>query len=156
SSSDVVMSAPAYTHAFGLLVLVATMAAGAASATMAVYSPQALADTIRRTRATVLCGGPVHVYLGQKAGFWGGEVSKSLKRSFIGGAPTPEEAVRIVDSACPNGKAYQIWGMSEVLVPVMNTLDVPAPLRFGAVGTAWKSHEARIVGDDGRRLPPGE
>jgi non-ribosomal peptide synthetase component E (peptide arylation enzyme) len=156
SSSDVVMSAPAYTHAFGLLVLVATLAAGAASATMAMYSPQALADTIRRTRATVFCGGPVHVYLGQKAGLWGAEVTESLKRSFIGGAPTPEEAVRIVESACPNGKAYQIWGMSEVLVPVMNTLDVPAPLRFAAVGTAWKSHEARIVGDDGRRLPPGE
>ena len=156
SSSDVVMCAPAYSHAFGLLVVVATLAAGAASATMAVYSPQALADTIRRTRATVFCGGPVHVYMGQKAGLWGAEVTGSLKRSFIGGAPTPEEAVRIVDSACPNGKAYQIWGMSEVLVPVMNTLDVPAPLRFSAVGTAWKSHEARIVGDDGRPLPPGE
>jgi acyl-CoA synthetase (AMP-forming)/AMP-acid ligase II len=72
SSSDVVMSDPAYTHAFGLLVLVTTIAAGAASATMAVYSPRALADTIRRTRATVFCGGPVHVYLGEKAGLWGG------------------------------------------------------------------------------------
>jgi acyl-coenzyme A synthetase/AMP-(fatty) acid ligase len=156
ASSDVVMCAPAYSHAFGLLVVVATLTAGAASATMAVYSPQALADTIRRTRATVFCGGPVHVYLGQKAGLWGAEVTESLKRSFIGGAPTPEEAVRIVDRACPNGKAYQIWGMSEVLVPVMNTLDVPAPLRFSAVGTAWKNHEARIVGDDGTPLPSGE
>lgn len=156
SSSDVVMSAPAYSHAFGLLVLVATLAAGAASATMAVYSPQAMADTIRRTRATVFCGGPVHVYLGQKGGLWGAEVTGTLKRSFIGGAPTPEEAVRIVDAACANGKAYQIWGMSEVLVPVMNAADVPAPLRFSAVGTAWKSHEARIVSDDGALLPPGE
>jgi len=156
ASSDIVMSAPAYTHAFGLLVLVATIAAGAASATMAVYSPQTLANTIRRTRATVFCGGPVHVYLGQKAGLWGTEVTESLKRSFIGGAPTPEEAVRVLDAACPNGKAYQIWGMSEVLVPVMNTLDVPAPLRFSAVGTAWKSHEARILGDDGAPLLPGE
>ena len=156
SSADVVMSAPAYSHAFGLLVLVATLAAGAASATMAVYSPQVLADTIRRTRATVFCGGPVHVYLGQKAGLWRAEVTESLKRSFIGGAPTSEEAVRIVDEACPNGKAYQIWGMSEVLVPIMNTLGVPAPLRFSAVGTAWKNHEARIVGDDGTPLPPGE
>jgi cyclohexanecarboxylate-CoA ligase/acyl-CoA synthetase len=153
SPSDVVMSAPAYSHAFGLLVLVTTIAAGAASATMAAYSPQALANTIRRTRATVFCGGPVHVYLGQKAGLWGVEVTESLKRGFIGGAPTSEEAVRIADEACPNGKAYQIWGMSEVLVPVMNTLDVPAPLRFQAVGTAWKSHEARIVGDDGAPLP---
>jgi non-ribosomal peptide synthetase component E (peptide arylation enzyme) len=156
ASSDVVMCAPAYSHAFGLLVVVATIAAGAASTTMAVYSPQVLADTIRKTRATVFCGGPVHVYLGQKAGLWGAEVTQSLKRSFIGGAPTHEEAVRIVDAACPNGKAYQIWGMSEVLVPAMNTLDVPAPLRFSAVGTAWKSHEARIVGDDGTPLPPGE
>ena len=156
SSSDVVMSAPAYSHAFGLLVVVATLAAGAASATMAVYSPQVLADTIRRTRATVFCGGPVHVFLGQKAGLWSAEVTGTLKRSFIGGAPTPEEAVRIVDAASPNGKAYQIWGMSEVLTPVMNTLDVPAPLRFSSVGTAWKSHEARIVGDDGALLPPDE
>ena len=147
ASSDVVMSAPAYSHAFGLLVLMTTLAAGAASATMAMYSPQALAAIIQRTRATVFCGGPVHVFLGQKAGLWGAEVTESLKRSFIGGAPTPEEAVRIVDTASPNGRAYQIWGMSEVLVPVMNTLDVPAPLRFSAVGTAWKSHEARIVGD---------
>jgi cyclohexanecarboxylate-CoA ligase len=156
ASSDVVMSAPAYSHAFGLLVLVTTIAARAASATMAMYSPQTLADTIRRTRATVFCGGPVHVFLGQKAGLWAAEVTESLKRSFIGGAPTPEEAVRLLDATCPNGKAYQIWGMSEVLVPVMNTLDVPAPLRFSAVGTAWKSHEARIVGDDGTPLPPGE
>jgi cyclohexanecarboxylate-CoA ligase len=156
SSSDVVMSAPAYSHAFGLLVLVATLAAGAASATMAVYSPQAMADTIRRTRATVFCGGPVHVYLGQKAELWEVSITDTLQRSFIGGAPTPAEAVRVLDAACPNGKAYQIWGMSEVLVPVMNTLDVPAPLRFSSVGTAWKGHEARIVGDDGVPLPAGE
>jgi cyclohexanecarboxylate-CoA ligase len=156
ASSDVVMCAPPYTHAFGLLVVVTTIAAGAASATMAFYSPPALAETIRRTRATVFCGGPVHVFLGQKAGLWGQDVTASLKRSFIGGAPTPEEAVRIVDEACPNGSAYQIWGMSEVLVPVMNAVDVKAPLRFSTVGTAWKRHEARIVDDDGTPLAPGK
>ncbi|MFO0997023.1 MAG: AMP-binding protein [Alphaproteobacteria bacterium] len=156
SSSDVVMCAPAYTHAFGLLVVVATIAAGAASATLAVYSPDALAETIRRARATVFCGGPVHVFLGERAGLWTSDVTASLKRSYIGGAPTPNEAVRIVDAACPNGVAYQIWGMSEVLVPVMNMVDVPAPLRFSSVGTVWKDHEARIVDDGGAVLPAGE
>ncbi len=154
--ADVVMCAPAYTHAFGLLVVVATIAAGAAGATMAVYSPDTLAETIRRTRATVFCGGPVHVFMGRKAGLWTPDVTASLKRSFVGGAPTPEEAVRLMDEASPNGKAYQIWGMSEVLVPVMNTVEAPAPLRFSTVGTAWKGHEARIVGDDGGAVAPGE
>ncbi|MBT6117020.1 MAG: acyl--CoA ligase, partial [Rhodospirillaceae bacterium] len=153
---DVVMCGPAYTHAFGLLVLVATIAAGAASATMGFYSPNTLAETIRRTRATVFCGGPVHVFLGRKAGLWTPDVTASLKRSFIGGAPTPDEAVRIMDEASPNGRAYQIWGMSEVLVPIMNAVEAPAPLRFATVGTAWKGHEARVVGDDGALLPPDE
>jgi cyclohexanecarboxylate-CoA ligase len=155
-SEDVVMCAPAYTHAFGLLVVVATIAAGAASATMAFYSPNTLAETIRRTRATVFCGGPVHVFMGRKAGLWTPDVTASLKRSFIGGAPTPEEAVRLMDEASPNGRAYQIWGMSEVLVPVMNRVEAPAPLRFSTVGTAWQGHEARILGDDGAPLPAGE
>ena len=155
-ASDVVMCGPAYTHAFGLLVLVGTIAAGAASATMAFYSPATLAETIRRTRATVFCGGPVHVFMGQKAGLWTPEITASLKRSYIGGAPTPEEALRLMDEVSPNGKAYQLWGMTEVLIPLMNTLDAPAPLRFSSVGAAWKDHEARVVGDDGALLAPDE
>ena len=156
SPADVVMCAPAYTHAFGLIIVVTTLAAGAASATMAAYSPAALAETIARTRATVLCGGPVHVFMGEKAGLWGPEVTRTLARSYIGGAPTPDEAVRILDDACANGKAYQLWGMSEVLIPVMPPLDSPAPGRFSRVGVTWNGHEARVVGDDGEPLPPGE
>jgi acyl-coenzyme A synthetase/AMP-(fatty) acid ligase len=125
SASDVVMCAPAYTHAFGLIVVVTTLAAGAESATMAAYSPAALAETIQRTGATVFCGGPVHVFMGEKAGLWGPEVTRTLARSYIGGAPTPAEAVRIIDDASANGRAYQLWGMSEVLLPIMPPLDSP-------------------------------
>lgn len=156
SSADVVMCAPAYTHAFGLIIVVTTLAAGAASATMAAYSPAALAETIQRTRATVFCGGPVHVFMGEKAGLWGPEVTRTLARSYIGGAPTPVEAVRIIDDACTNGRAYQLWGMSEVLLPVMPPLDSPRSKRLSRVGVAWNGHEARVVGDDGALLPPGE
>ena len=156
ASTDVVMCAASFTHAFGFLIVVTTLAAGAAGATMATYSPAALAETIRRSKATVFCGGPVHVFAGEGAGLWGPEVTGTLLCSYIGGGPTPAEAVRIIDDASPNGKAYQLWGMSEVLVPVMPPLCSPHPLRFACVGRVWKGHDARIVDDGGTALPPGE
>lgn len=155
-NKDVVLCAPAHTHAFGLCVAIITLCAGAACAMMPVFTPPALAETIKATKTTVLCCGPAHVLACNAAGLWTPEVTETLKRVFIGGAVCPPRAVQIIDDACSDGKAYQMWGMTEVLMGIVPPLDAPLDLRLKSLGTPPAGHEVRIVAGDGAVLGSGE
>lgn len=123
---------------------------------MPVFTPSALAETIKATKTTVLCCGPAHVLACNAAGLWTPEVTRTLKRTFIGGAASPPRAVQIIDDACPNGNAYQMWGMTEVLMGIVPPLDAPLELRLKSLGTPPAGHEVRVVAGDGAVLRPGE
>ena len=153
---DVVLCAPAHTHAFGLCVAIITLCAGAACAMMPFFTPPVLAETIKATKTTVLCCGPAHVLACNTAGLWASEVTKTLKLTFIGGAVCPPHVVQIMDDACPDGKALQIWGMTEALMGIVPPLDAPLELRLISLGTPPVGHEVRIVAGDGAVLGPGE
>ncbi|MBI4968982.1 MAG: acyl--CoA ligase [Rhodospirillales bacterium] len=156
TARDVVLCAPAHTHAFGLCVGVMMVLCGAANALMPEYSPPALAETIRRTRATVVCCGPAHILAGFKAKLWDPDTTQSIERVFTGGALCPPDVLRALDAALPNGKAYQVWGMTEVWMPILHRLDATLDDRAASLGLPPHGHQVRVCGSDGRALPPGE
>ena len=156
TNEDVVLCAPAHTHAFGLCVALTTLCAGAACAMMPVYTPPALAEALVETGATTFCGGPAHVFAGHAAGLWTSDVTNGLKRSFIGGSACPPAAIEALQNACRNGPVYQIWGMTEVLMGIINPPDDPLENRLKYIGTAPAGHQVRTVNEGGELCMAGE
>lgn len=153
---DIVLSAPPFTHAFGVIVLMTALYSGSAMAIMPVYTPPALAETIRETKATSICCGPAHVFANAAAGLLTPEIMASVRSAFVGGAACPPEAIQTLQDACPNGTVYQIWGMTEVLLAVVSPLDAPFDVRLNSIGTLSEGHDLRIVDPDRNALPVGE
>tara|TARA_B100000315_G_scaffold68926_1_gene62820 strand:+ start:702 stop:2309 length:1608 start_codon:yes stop_codon:yes gene_type:complete len=153
---DVILCAPAFTHAFGVMITLSAIAAGAASPMMPVYSPPALAELIKYSKATILCCGPAHVMAGKAGGLWDPEYTKTLKYIYMGGAACTPEVMHTIEESCPNGKAFQIWGMTETMMPILLPLDANFEDRKKYLGTPPIGHEVRSVDEDGNILEPGE
>jgi len=145
---DVVLSAPPYTHIFGVIVLTTALCAGAASALMPAYSPKMLAETMSKTRTTSLCCGPAHVFATARAGLLGPGTTDTLRSAFVGGSASPPEAIQALQNTSPNGRIYQIWGMTEVLLGVLSPLDASLEVRLGSIGKASVGHDLRVVAND--------
>jgi|TARA_B100000315_G_C14564705_1_gene582322 non-ribosomal peptide synthetase component E (peptide arylation enzyme) len=153
---DVVMCAPSFTHAFGVMIVLSAIVAGAASPMMPVYTPPILAELIKYTKATALCCGPAHVLAGKAGGLWDAEYTETLKYIYMGGAVCSPEVMHTIEEFCPNGKAIQIWGMTETLMPILLPLDASFEDRKKYLGTPPIGHEVRSVDEKGNILGPGE
>jgi non-ribosomal peptide synthetase component E (peptide arylation enzyme) len=149
---DVVLSAPPFTHAFGIIVLTTALCAGSAAALMPAYAPDALAEVMSKTRTTSLCCGPAHVFATARAGLLGPGTTDTLRSAFVGGSACPPEAIQTLQDACPNGTIYQIWGMTEVLLGVLSPLDASLDVRLRSVGKVSVGHDLRVVAEDGAVL----
>ena len=156
TESDVVLCAPAFTLAFGLCIAVTIVLAGGANAMMPAYSPVALAETIARSQSTVVCCGPAHIQAGFKADLWGADITASLKRVYTGGALCPPETLTSLDAVLANGKVHQVWGMTEVLMPIIHPLGTALDVRASSLGTPPTGHEVRIVDENGVGLDTGQ
>lgn len=155
TASDIVLCAPAHTHAFGLCIGVMILMKGAANALMPEYTPPALAETIKRAAATVVCCGPAHIQAGLKAGLWSAEFTQSIRRVFTGGALCPPDVLKSLEAALPNGKVFQIWGMTEVWMPIVHAPDASIDVRAASLGLPPIGHDARAVDSDGKIQSPG-
>lgn len=156
TSRDVVLCAPAHTHAFGLCVAVTMLLAGSANAMMPEYSPQALAETIQRARPTIVLCGLAHIQAGLKAKLWGPGITQSVQRVFTGGAFCPAEVLRSLEAALFRGKVFQIWGMTEVWMPILHDLNAPLDVRAVSLGLPPVGHDVRVTASDGAVLGPGQ
>jgi non-ribosomal peptide synthetase component E (peptide arylation enzyme) len=156
TARDVVLCAPAHTHAFGLCIAVTIMLSGAANALLPEYSPQALAETIQRAKPTVILCGLAHIQAGLRAGLWGPDVTRSVERIFTGGAFCPPEVLRSLEAALSSGTVFQVWGMTEVWMPILHDLRAPLDLRAASLGLPPVGHEVRVAARDGTVLAPGE
>lgn len=156
SPDDVIMCAPSFTHAFGVMITLSAIAAGAASPMMPVYTPPALAQIIKATKSTALCCGPAHVMAGKAAGLWDAEYTESLKYIYMGGATCTPEVMHTMEESCPNGKAFQIWGMTETMMPILLPLDASFEDRKKFLGTPPMGHDVRSVDENGKILGPNE
>lgn len=155
TQDDVVLSAPPFTHIFGVIVLTTALCAGSAAALMPAYSPNMLAETMSKTGTTSLCCGPAHVFATAKAGLLGPGTTKTLKSAFVGGSACPPEAIQTLQDACPNGRIYQIWGMTEVLLGALSPLDASADVRLRSIGKVSVGHDVRVVAEDDTVLGTG-
>ena len=153
---DIALCAPALTHAFGIVCSLIFLYAGATAALMPAYSPPALADCIKATGATVICVGPAHIAANMKAGLWTGDVTGAIRAAFTGGAVCPPELVDAFDALLPNGKLFQVWGMTEVLMPVCNRPDAEADERRSSLGQPPRGHDLRLVDEDGNVVGPNQ
>lgn len=154
--SDVALCAPAFTHAFGLVCSLIFLYAGATNALLPAYTPPALADCIRDTGTTVVCVGPAHIAANLKAGLWTEDVTAAIRKAWTGGSVCPPDLVDAFDAVLPNGKLFQVWGMTEVLMPVCNRDDASDDERRHSLGQPPRGHHLRFVGDDGTVLGDGQ
>jgi cyclohexanecarboxylate-CoA ligase len=152
---DVVVSAPPFTHIYGICVANITLRAGAASALLALYTPQAFAAVIERCRPTVLFCGPAHALACIKAGLFTPALLSSVKRVVFAGSACPAELVSQMEQLCPQATVYQMWGMTECLMLLVNPSDAPRAVRLASIGVPPENSEIRAVAE-GEVVGPGE
>jgi long-chain acyl-CoA synthetase len=123
---------------------------------MPVYKPAAVLEEFQKRHITTFAGGPAALYMGLRANenFSNTDFS-SLRVCLAGGAPCPEELIRVWEAA--TGCALlEGWGMSEGAPIHSNPLD--GLRKVGSVGIAAAGYEAEVVDlETGTRvMPPGE
>lgn len=153
---DVVLSAPPFSHIYGLCVANIILRAGAANALMAAYTPDAFADAIGDARVSMAFCGPAHMLAAIKGGQMTAEVATSVRTFIFAGSACPPGLVEEAESICTNAVGHQMFGMTETLMQTATPLDAPADVRHRSIGVANSAHEMRVVGEDGEPLPPGE
>ncbi len=155
-AEQTVLCAPAFTHAFGLIVLMAMLQAGAGNAMMAAYAPPVLEETLIRDGVTILFCGPAHVKAGRKAGLFASAVCESLRRVYIGGAVCPPEVLIGLEEACPGVRVIQTWGMTEVLDIIIGHDEASQEIRANSIGPVFADCNARICDAEGAELESGQ
>ena len=153
--NDRVLSAPPFTHIYGMCIAGITLHAGAASVLMEMYSPAAFAEALAKYKSTVMFCAPAHVLGALHTGTLNPETTNSLKTAVLAGAACPKEVFTQVEDTFTNATVYQMFGMTEILMSMINPLDAPRAVRLTSVGTVSDGHEVRVCGSDGEVLGVG-
>jgi long-chain acyl-CoA synthetase len=153
TANDVVLAALPLSHSFGLNgALLAPLLAGAAVRLVERFSPDGVADLLRRERITVL---PAVATMFQRLldvpGFAGGP---ALRIAVSGAAPCPWELAQRW-RARTGVRLVRGYGMTELFRPLSYLAENPTDLA-DAVGRAVPGVDARVVDDDGYTLGAGE
>ena len=153
TADDVVLATLPLSHSFGLNgALLAPLLAGSAVRLLERFSPDAVADLLRRERITVL---PAVATMFQRLldvpGFAG---APALRLAVSGAAPCPWELAQQW-RARTGVRIVRGYGMTELFRPLSYLADDPTDLA-DAVGRAVPGVQARVVDDEGRTLDPGE
>jgi cyclohexanecarboxylate-CoA ligase len=153
---DRVLSAPPFSHAFGIYIANLTLMCGATVGCVPAFTPSSLAELLEQSRPTHAFLAPAHVAAMLHAGLLDGRDLSSLRLMIISGSYCAPGLKRAIEARLPNGKAIELWGMTETFAVLMGDPDEPAELRHGFIGRATPGSETRIAGSDGRVLPAGE
>ena len=156
TGADVMMSAPPFSHGFGLYTSTMALYVGAANLLLPQYTPEAFAETIARGRATLVWGAPAHLIAALKAGHFEKHDFSSVRDIVLGGSVCPPDVALAAERLLPNGQIGQVFGLTEGMLTMQTRLDAPAEVRHGSTGVANEGVELRITDDDGRVLDPGE
>ena len=154
--NDRVLSAPPFTHIYGICIAGITLHAGAASVLMETYSPAAFAEALAKYKSTVMFCAPAHVLGALHTGMLTPEVTGSLKTAVLAGAACPVEVFTRVEDTFTNATIYQMFGMTEILMSMINPLDAPREVRLTSIGTVSDGHEIRVCRPGGEVLDVGE
>jgi cyclohexanecarboxylate-CoA ligase len=156
TAADTVLSAPPYTHLFGLYSFHLALATGACSLLLPTFTPPDLARAITTGRPSVLFTGPAHLAALQKSGLLDATDLSSIRLVICSGSACPPELARAVAAKLPNGRFTQLWGMTETQAGLYTR---PADMLEVSATTAGRPSpgtEVRVVAADGTPVAPGE
>jgi cyclohexanecarboxylate-CoA ligase len=153
---DRVLSAPPFSHAFGIYIANLTLMCGATVICVPAFTPPSLAELLEQSRPTHAFLAPAHVAAMLHAGLIDGRDLSSLRLMIISGSYTAPDLKRAIEAKLANGKAIELWGMTETFAVVTGRPDEPAELRHDFIGRATPGSEMRVAGEGGRVLAAGE
>jgi len=156
TAADILLSAPPYTHLFGLYSFHLALATGASNLLLPAFTPQDLAQAIVQGRPTVLFTGPAHLAALQKSGLLESTDFSSIRLVVCSGSACPPELARAVAARLPNGRFTQLWGMTETQAGLYSRPDDPLEVSATTAGRPSPGTEVRIVDAAGASLAPGE
>ncbi|MAF64609.1 MAG: hypothetical protein CMJ84_02965 [Planctomycetes bacterium] len=149
------MAAPFFHVVYNPLVLGAHRRGGAAvvSSSPAVGS---VAATAERHGVTALMGTPALMRQLTSERWSRRHDLSSLESLIYGAAPTPPEVVRALGERFPRARRFNCYGMTETSSALTCLGGEEVAGREDSVGRPHPGVRLRIVGPDGRDLPPGE
>jgi malonyl-CoA/methylmalonyl-CoA synthetase len=151
SARDVLLHALPLFHAHGLFVaLHCALWTGARTRLLARFDAEQVAAEL--ARATVFMGVPTHYVRLLALEEFGRETCRAV-RLFVSGSAPLTAATHQAFAARTGHEILERYGMTETLMITSNPYGERVP---GSVGMALPGVELRIVGADGRALPPGE
>jgi len=156
TAADILLSAPPYTHLFGLYSFHLALATGAANLLLPVFTPPDLARAITEGRPTVLFTGPAHLAALRKAGLLDSTDLSSLRLVICSGSACPPDLARAVAARLPNGRFTQLWGMTETQAGLYSRPDDPLDVSATTAGRPSPGTEVRVVNAEGASLAPGK
>ncbi|MGQ0481599.1 MAG: AMP-binding protein [Pseudonocardia sp.] len=160
-SDDVVLGVAPLFHITGLIAHVSvSLLLGAPLVLFHRFEPTLALDTIREQRPTFTVGSITVFIALMNAPDVDRESLRSLTKIWSGGAPIPPSTVTAFESTFGQ-YIHNIYGLTETTSPSHGVpFDARAPVdeASGAlsVGVPIYDTVVRIVGDDGKDLPPGE
>ncbi|HEX7291218.1 MAG TPA: AMP-binding protein, partial [Conexibacter sp.] len=158
-AGDPILIGPPVFHGFGLAFLGLALFVGAPVVLRRRFDPSWALEAIARHRVTHLVGVPVMLQRMLALGGPGSESERaahdsgSLRAAASAGAPlAPDVATRFMDAF--GDVLFNLYGSTET---GFASWAGPADLRAapGTVGRAPRGTTLKVLGDDGRELPPG-
>jgi non-ribosomal peptide synthetase component E (peptide arylation enzyme) len=150
---DAVLSAPPFSHIFGLLCAGLILRAGAANVLMPSFSPPVFAQLIERNDVGVMFCAPAHIAATLNAGLHETADFSSLRTAYVAGSALSVELARAWESAMPAGKISQMFGMTETIMSMVVPHDDPPETRLHKIGRVIDGIEMRITAEDGSVRP---
>lgn len=161
TSDDIVLGVAPLFHITGLIAHVGiSLLLGAPLVLMYRFDPSVALETIRGERPTFTVGAITVFIALMNAPEAEPDDLASLGKIWSGGAPIPPSTVRAFQQQFGQ-YIHNIYGLTETTSPshgVPYGVDAPVDEASGALSVGVPVHNTvvRIVGDDGKDLPPGE
>ncbi len=157
NADDRVMVVPPFTHVFGLTCASLALYAGATSILVPLFSPELYADRLIVAKPTVVFSAPAHIAATLKAGLLDDVDLSSVREVVIAGSVCPPEVAAELERRMPNGRAGQLFGMTETILIMQTPLGAPPEVRHTSTGRKTAGIEQRIVDPaDNSEVPIGE
>lgn len=135
------------------LTLMATMYLGATLIIDRQFEAETVIRTIEREKVTHMIVVPSQIVALLESPAFSAEALASLEMLCTLGAPLHLEHKEALADRLP-GRFYELYGLTEGFMTVLDREDYPR--KPNSVGVPMTFSELRILGDDGRELPPGE
>ncbi|TJZ54638.1 long-chain fatty acid--CoA ligase [Streptomyces piniterrae] len=155
SSADISAAVLPLFHVFGLSsVLNVTVRFGSSLVLIPRFEPEAVLDAVERHGVTIFSGVPTMYFALLQLDVTGRDLS-SLRAAVSGGASIPGEVIRAFEEKFPGVIVLEGYGLSETASTA--TFNISAEQRkVLSIGKPIWGVQVRVVGADGRDLPPGE